>query len=51
MTVFVSGTRIPDSLSGIVDSKGQDYGFQEQNFPDFRFLKIPLHGANNKAPK
>lgn len=35
MPVFVSGTRIPD----LWIPKAQDYGFQEQNFPDFRFHK------------
>ena len=48
-------SRIPDSLSYILDSKAQDSGFNEQNFPEVWILlakifsdsgiRIPLHGA------
>ena len=34
--VFVSGTRILDSLSCIPDFKAQDVGFHKQNFPGVR---------------
>ena len=47
-------SRIPDSLSYILDSKARDSGLNEQNFPGFQNLqvkifsdsgiRIPLHG-------
>ena len=36
MTVFVSGTRIPDSLSGIVDSKSPGLRIPRAKFPGFQ---------------
>ena len=39
-------SRIPDSLSCILDSKTQDSGFHKPNFPGSR-IRIPLHGATN----
>ena len=35
-------SRIPDPLSCILDSKAQDSGFHEQNFPEFRILHVKI---------
>ena len=37
-------SRIPDSLSCIPDSKAQDSGFHEQNFPGFRIPQAKFTG-------
>ena len=34
--------RIPDSLSCILDSKAQDFGFHKQNFPRFRIARAKI---------
>ena len=35
-------SKIPDPLSCILDSKAQDTGFHEQNFPEFRILHVKI---------
>ena len=36
------------NVSGILDSKAQDSGFNNENFPDLG-IRIPLHGASKRA--
>ena len=40
------GFRIPDSLSYILDSKAQDSGLKEQNFPGFWNLHIKIFSGS-----
>ena len=36
------------NVSGILDSKARDSGFNNENFPDLG-IRIPLHGASKRA--